>query len=197
MVAQRLISRRGIESVCRLASRTSVPRNRLFSAAAVYSSSSSSASRLTAIRSGLRYSPSCSFSTTSSLRTASVDGEYKVDELTISEYHAIADETLESIMTHCEDLADTKPQIDVELAQGVLTLILPPNGTYVINKQPPNKQIWLSSPISGPKRYDLIDGQWTYHRDGSTLGNLLREEVTEALGIEATFDGVDDYSKPR
>ena len=26
-------------------------------------------------------------------------------------------------------------------------------GVYVINKQTPNKQIWLSSPISGPQRY--------------------------------------------
>lgn len=31
---------------------------------------------------------------------------------------------------------------------GVLTLKLDEHGTYVINKQPPNKQIWLSSPIS-------------------------------------------------
>jgi len=31
---------------------------------------------------------------------------------------------------------------------GVLTLKLGEHGTYVINKQPPNKQIWLSSPIS-------------------------------------------------
>lgn len=29
---------------------------------------------------------------------------------------------------------------------GVLTLDLGDKGTYVINKQPPNKQIWLSSP---------------------------------------------------
>lgn len=35
----------------------------------------------------------------------------------------------------------------------MLSLVLPPNGTYVINKQPPNKQIWLSSPVSGPDRY--------------------------------------------
>lgn len=33
------------------------------------------------------------------------------------------------------------------LKSGVLTLILGNNGTYVINKQPPNKQIWLSSPF--------------------------------------------------
>lgn len=30
---------------------------------------------------------------------------------------------------------------------GVLTLSLGPHGTYVINKQPPNKEIWLSSPF--------------------------------------------------
>ena len=30
---------------------------------------------------------------------------------------------------------------------GVLTLKLGSKGTYVINKQPPNKQIWLSSPF--------------------------------------------------
>ena len=29
---------------------------------------------------------------------------------------------------------------------GVLTVRLGDNGTYVLNKQPPNKQIWLSSP---------------------------------------------------
>lgn len=30
---------------------------------------------------------------------------------------------------------------------GVLTVRLGDRGTYVLNKQPPNKQIWLSSPI--------------------------------------------------
>ncbi|KAK9318407.1 hypothetical protein V1522DRAFT_382952 [Lipomyces starkeyi] len=119
----------------------------------------------------------------------------KPDHISLNEYHAVADETLENILEHCEDLADTEPKIDVELAQGVLTLILPPHGTYVINKQPPNKQIWLSSPISGPKRYDLIDSQWTDRRDGTTLGNLLRHEISEVLGVEAIFNGVDDYSR--
>jgi frataxin len=74
---------------------------------------------------------------------------------------------------------------------GVLTLMFPPAGTYVLNKQPPNKQLWLSSPISGPKRYDWVlegegqqqkegtgsGGQWVYLRDGSGLNRLLRKEV--------------------
>jgi frataxin len=71
-----------------------------------------------------------------------------------------------------------------------LTLVFPPIGTYVINKQPPNKQIWLSSPVSGPKRYDWVvlgesqnekedggKGEWVYLRDGSTLSKLLEKEV--------------------
>ena len=33
------------------------------------------------------------------------------------------------------------------LQQGVLTLTLAGKGTYVLNKQAPNQQIWLSSPI--------------------------------------------------
>lgn len=66
-------------------------------------------------------------------------------------------------------------------------MILPPNGTYVVNKQPPNKQIWLSSPLSGPKRYDYVDGKWTYLRDNSTLGQLLKDEtklVTQEKGVQ-------------
>lgn len=39
---------------------------------------------------------------------------------------------------------------------GVLTANTGKAGTYVINKQTPNKQIWLSSPISGPKRLKKI-----------------------------------------
>lgn len=76
------------------------------------------------------------------------------------------------------------------LQAGVLTLSFPPIGTYVINKQPPNKQIWLSSPISGPKRYDYVilgegqdskqgtgAGSWVYLRDMSTLQDLLQSEI--------------------
>ena len=79
---------------------------------------------------------------------------------------------------------------------GVLTVDFPGIGTYVINKQPPNKQIWLSSPISGPKRYDwyiigdsqgekggTAGGNWVYARDESTLSELFSKE----LGIELSM----------
>lgn len=68
---------------------------------------------------------------------------------------------------------------------------------FVLNKQPPNKQIWLSSPISGPKRYDWVVsqegmnykegsgvGDWIYLRDGSLLTEVLRKE----LGVDVSVD---------
>ncbi|KAK6504619.1 Mitochondrial chaperone Frataxin [Arthrobotrys musiformis] len=99
--------------------------------------------------------------------------------ISMDKYHEIADETMDDIFTKLEELAEeVEKGIDVEFSAGVLTLDTP-NGTYVINKQPPNKQIWLSSPVSGPKRYDWIEaeGQWVYSRDKSTLSALLTEEV--------------------
>lgn len=61
---------------------------------------------------------------------------------------------------------------------GVLTVKLGmPHGTYVINRQTPNRQIWLSSPTSGPKRYDYIDGKWIYKHDGVSLHQLLQNEL--------------------
>ncbi|GMH42015.1 hypothetical protein BSKO_09934 [Bryopsis sp. KO-2023] len=71
---------------------------------------------------------------------------------------------------------------DVECGQGVLTLKLGEKGTFVINKQSPNKQIWLSSPISGPFRYDYLNGNWTYGRDGHLLKQKLASELEELCG---------------
>ena len=92
-------------------------------------------------------------------------------------FESASDETLESLCEHIEELIDTNPKLaeaDICLANGVLTLSLPePHGTYVINKQSPNQQIWLSSPKSGPIRYDLKDFKWIYKHTNESLHELL------------------------
>ena len=78
-----------------------------------------------------------------------------------------------------------------------MNITFPPNGTYVLNKQPPNRQIWLSSPITGPKRFDWVvrgddmgskegsaTGDWVYLRDGTSLISLLRKELGITVGVE-------------
>ncbi|XP_063151188.1 frataxin, mitochondrial [Candoia aspera] len=113
-----------------------------------------------------------------------------IDKSSLNEttYEKLAEETLESLTDFFEDLADkpfTSEDYDVSFGNGVLTIKLGGNmGTYVINKQTPNKQIWLSSPISGPKRYDWTGKKWVYSHDGISLHDLLSKELSLALQIE-------------
>lgn len=133
--------------------------------------------------------------------------------ISLDEYHARSNAYIDTLVARLEEIQERREDVDVEYSvrppspspssshpltnkpppqAGVLTLLLPPHGTYVLNKQPPNKQIWLSSPVSGPKRYDWVAagdggggaGEWVYLRDGSTLGELLEEEVGVVCGEE-------------
>jgi len=72
----------------------------------------------------------------------------------------------------------------------------------VINKQPPNRQIWLSSPISGPRRFDWVivekdkegeegKGMWLCLRVGSEVGfgDLLRRELGSGVRVGEEWEG--------
>ncbi|KAK5931858.1 hypothetical protein CgunFtcFv8_003618 [Champsocephalus gunnari] len=103
-------------------------------------------------------------------------------ELTEAAYEKLADDTLDSLTEYFEDLTDeafTGADYDVVFSSGVLTVKVDrEHGTYVINKQTPNKQIWLSSPSSGPKRYDWTGACWVYTHDGVSLHQLLSKEFS-------------------
>lgn len=85
--------------------------------------------------------------------------------------------------------------IQFDFQDGVLTVSLGSKyGTYVINKQSPNKQIWLSSPKSGPKRFDFVyaetnteNGFWIYKHTGETLHEILDREFTEITQHQTKF----------
>lgn len=130
-------------------------------------------------------------------------------------YHDVADRSLEEILNMLTAL-ETSDKISIDdvelsLSQGVLKLDLGSHGSWVINKQAPNKQLWWSSPVSGPKRYEYIDGTekksqatdelkifeimisshrieasqyWKSTRDGSSLIRRLRDEILEKTGID-------------
>ncbi|GJP35547.1 hypothetical protein CLOM_g20053 [Closterium sp. NIES-68] len=106
-------------------------------------------------------------------------------ELSENEFHRRADEALHWLHEKLDALGD---EVDIEgfdsdLSQGVLTLRLGRHGIFVINKQAPNRQIWLSSPQSGPARFDWLPGHgWVYRRTGTELMSLLQEELRACLG---------------
>ncbi|KAI4201725.1 MAG: hypothetical protein LQ350_003079 [Teloschistes chrysophthalmus] len=118
---------------------------------------------------------------TSAVRRASLETSAP-EPLDIDQYHRVADIYIDNLVAKLEEMQEEREDVDCEYSNtllpstfsnvspldqpvlliffftqsGVLTLAFPPIGTYVLNKQPPNKQIWLSSPKSGPKRYDYV-----------------------------------------
>ncbi|KAI6230434.1 Ribosomal protein L13 [Aphelenchoides fujianensis] len=120
-----------------------------------------------------------------------------VNPLPEAEFDRRAEETLHRLTDFFDALPDrvrTHADYDVNYAMGVLTVVVAPAvGTYVINKQTPNRQLWLSSPISGPKRYDWIDGRWVYTHDGVPLLELLEREFAASFSVEKLgIDRIED-----
>eukprot|EP00347_Sterkiella_histriomuscorum_P012413 403368676 len=66
---------------------------------------------------------------------------------------------------------------EANYSDGVLNIELRGKKYYVLNKQTPNKQIWLSSPISGPSRFQYTDQQtWSHYRTNEDLLDILNKE---------------------
>jgi len=101
------------------------------------------------------------------------------------EFERQAGQVLDRLLNEIEDQAGD--DVDVDLEGGILTVMLPDGGRYLLNKHGPNREIWLSSPRSGAWhfRHDAEAG-WVSTRvvDGARpqLHRLLADELADALG---------------
>lgn len=78
--------------------------------------------------------------------------------------------------------------IDVDYQGGILTLSLDGGGQYVINKHAPNREIWLSSPVSGALHFAYADGDWISTREPRVaLDQLLAKELKDKFGVDLDF----------
>ncbi|KAJ9474624.1 Frataxin-like protein, mitochondrial [Pseudozyma hubeiensis] len=156
------------------------------------------------------FATSSSRSFSMSRRWAQPTSKYTASPVTDGEYHKLSNHVLDSLtetfetlleeadVDALEEAARAKHQgairgspaseWDIECASGVMNLRCGVHGTWVINKQPPNKQIWLSSPKSGPKRfdYDADSKTWFCFKEGetSTLHEILQGELSQVFDTE-------------
>lgn len=101
-------------------------------------------------------------------------------------FSALAGDMLERIADSVDEaLGD---DIDVEYQGDILTLSLEGGGQYVINKHAPNREIWLSSPVSGALHFAYADGDWISTREPRvTLDQLLAKELNDKFGVDLDF----------
>ena len=74
----------------------------------------------------------------------------------------------------------------------VLNVSVSSLGTFVINKQSPNKQLWLSSPVTGPFRYDYCasTASWVNSSDRHPLLSILADDFETLVGERLCFNSV-------
>jgi len=126
-------------------------------------------------------SSSLSSSTTTTTPTTSSSSEMILSE---SEFHKYSDLTFDVLLDKLASLENgtiegNDGDIDIIFANGVLTVNLGIMGCWVINKQTPNRQLWWSSPLSGPRRYEL-------HKQGKGKGNddIIWRSTKEATRLD-------------
>lgn len=106
-----------------------------------------------------------------------------------SNFLVIVNATLQSVFDQLEDnLAD---HLEADLESGVLTVTFQEEGEYVINRHLPNRQIWMSSPISGGIHfnYDEKTGNWVSTKDSTVIfQDVFASELRQITGVPFYFD---------
>jgi frataxin len=102
-------------------------------------------------------------------------------------FETIAEKTLNILLDRIDEvLGDT---FDVDLNGGILNIELENGTQYVINKNAPNYEIWMSSPLSGASHYYLDEDleTWVDTRSGDKFFKKLSEELSQCAGKSFTF----------
>ena len=75
-------------------------------------------------------------------------------------------------------------QLEVDLDGGILSIELASGCQYIINKQAPNRELWMSSPVSGAKHFyfDEETENWVDTRSDGIFFDILSDELTQISG---------------
>eukprot|EP00703_Trepomonas_sp_PC1_P001412 JAP95194.1 Frataxin [Trepomonas sp. PC1] len=87
-------------------------------------------------------------------------------------FEITAEQFLQSL---AEKIEEQLPNIEIKETHGVISF-QNKLGDYVLNRQVPEKQIWLSSPKSGPSHYNYQNGKFVTN-EGLGLSELLEKEL--------------------
>lgn len=95
-----------------------------------------------------------------------------------SDFHARVEAVMQAIETAVED---AEGNIDAETSGGILTLEFANGSKIIINRQTPNREIWVAAKSGGFHfRYD--GGGWRDTRSGESLSTLLGRVIAEQSG---------------
>ena len=94
-----------------------------------------------------------------------------------TEFHAAVDAVLARIERSVED----SDALDSDLEAGILTLTCPDDSRVIVNRQTPNREIWVAA-RSGGFHFTWRDGAWRDTRSGDELFASLTRILASQAG---------------
>jgi iron-sulfur cluster assembly protein CyaY len=102
--------------------------------------------------------------------------------MTESEFHRAVDAVLARVEASLEGEGD----LDVDLESGILTVTCPDDTRVIVNRQTPNREIWVAA-RSGGFHFTWRDGEWRDTRSGDELFASLSRILRAQAGVEPAW----------
>jgi CyaY protein len=99
-----------------------------------------------------------------------------------SDFHRAVDAVLARVEAGVEDLQG----LDVDLESGILTVTCPDDSRVIVNRQTPNREIWVAA-RSGGFHFTLRDGEWRDTRSGDELFASLARIIESQAGARIAW----------
>ena len=100
-----------------------------------------------------------------------------------TDFHLAVDRVLARIETAVE----SHDELDVDLEGGVLTITCPGDTRIIVNRQAPNREIWVAA-RSGGFHFALREGAWRDTRSGDELFASLARLIEAQAGPRVAFE---------
>jgi CyaY protein len=103
--------------------------------------------------------------------------------MTESDFHRAVD----AVLGRIESALEAHDALDVDLEGGVLTVSCPDASRIIVNRQTPNREIWVAA-RSGGWHFAWRDGEWRDTRGGEELFASLARIIASQCGEKVGFD---------
>ncbi|WP_246212060.1 iron donor protein CyaY [Usitatibacter palustris] len=90
------------------------------------------------------------------------------------------------MLARIENALEPHDDLDIDLEGGVLTLGCPDGTKIIVNRQAPNREIWVAA-RSGGFHFAARDGAWRDTRSGEELFASLAAIIAAQAGVQADF----------
>jgi iron-sulfur cluster assembly protein CyaY len=102
--------------------------------------------------------------------------------MTESDFHR----AVEAILGRIESSLEDEDTLDVQVEGGVLTIECEDESRIIVNRQTPNREIWVAA-RSGGFHFVLRDGLWRDTRSNEELFASLARVLHSQCGVEARW----------